>query len=200
MSDIIYNNNKIDRERNKIIIQNQHTILFCLYQTRSYIFIGLCHFLCFGVLGLPELWFLLQLFSVLNIVFNATKIYLDGWMETNFYQQKKGSLNKIFWIELNLTHVLTNNILRYHTKYKWASECFLTSSEWVLFNTTWISVCLSTDMLDDEKRHLDTLERKVKKTRGLSSDAEDISEELDVSWYNSFLYKPQLTDFWQSLP
>lgn len=36
-------------------------------------------------------------------------------------------------------------------------------------------------MLDEEKRHLGTFERKVKKSRGFSSDAEDISEELDVS-------------------
>ncbi|XP_063403799.1 dystrophin-like isoform X1 [Mytilus trossulus] len=34
-------------------------------------------------------------------------------------------------------------------------------------------------MLDEEKRHLGTFERKVKKSRGFSSDAEDISEELD---------------------
>lgn len=52
------------------------------------------------------------------------------------------------------------------------SECCVTPIEFFFFTS---------DMLDDEKRHLDTLERKVKKTRGLSSDAEDISEELDVS-------------------
>lgn len=47
-------------------------------------------------------------------------------------------------------------------------------------------------MLDEEKRHLGTFERKVKKSRGFSSDAEDISEELDVSKGKTNLLSDQI--------
>ena len=49
-------------------------------------------------------------------------------------------------------------------------------------------------MMDDEKRHLESLERKVKRSRGFSSDAEDISEELDVRIVLLFCYDVFICD------